>query len=650
MELPKKLKLNETQSDEDLSSASDRSEVKGSPEVRSAGKLSKPLKITLGILGFFLVLFALATTSAFALKSPLQKVMVSGEKLSTDFQNKDLTSAKDSLEVLKTDIESLNKKYKIIAWTKIIPFLGNYTKDGQTALNASGSLVKAVDLTIKALEPYSDLLGFKSNAEQQLEKKEDESIENRIIFMAETLDKISPELEGITKELELVGQQLASINPKRYPKKLAGKEIRAKIVSVQTALNESVQLFSQAKPLIKLLPTLLGNPDAKTYLLLFQNDAELRATGGFMTAYAYLTMSQGKVEPGTSYDIYHLDDRYHARLPAPDPIKKYLKESTWNLRNMNLSPDFKLSMNQFMEAYRDVPGTRHIDGIIAIDTSVPVRFLDIIGPIGVGGWGNFSSEIDPRCDCPQVVYVLEEIADRPTYAINTQRKAVLGPLMHSLMANAMGSPKHMWPELLNSLLASIQEKRLLFYFLDETSQKIAEDFNSAGRIKDFSGDYLHINDSNFGGAKTDMFITRSVEQEIETEGDKITKTVSISYNNPHKGSNCNLEAGQLCLNGTYRDWVRVYVPLGSKLINVIGSEDEAETGEELGKTYFSAFFTMRPESQSKLVFKYELPNLNTDAYQLMIQKQPGLSTVKHHIIYNGLEQEIDLSTDTTLSL
>ena len=608
------------------------------------------LRVVLVLLGFTLAGGVFGAAAGLILKAPVKAVLKSATNLTTDFQNKDLVAAKKTLEILQADIETLNNKYKVVGWTKIIPFVGNYTKDGQSAITASKSLIKATSLTINALEPYADLLGFKSDLESELEKKENESIENRIIFMAETLDKISPELEDITKELSKAGQEISSINPKRYPKQIAGKEVRAKLVSVQTALNESVQLFSQAKPLIKLLPTLLGNPDAKTYLLLFQNDAELRATGGFLTAYAYLDMAQGKLKPGNSYDIYNLDARWYSNLEAPDPIKKYLKESVWNLRNMNLSPDFKVSMDQFMSAYRDIPGSRQIDGIIAIDTSVPVKLLDIIGPIGVGGWGNFSSEIDPRCDCPQVVYALEEIADRPTYAIKSGRKAVLGPLMHSLMANAMGSPKHLWPELLNSLLTSIQEKHLLFYFLDENTQKIAEDFNSAGRIKDFEGDYLHVNDSNFGGAKTDMFLERSVEQEIELDGEKIIKTVTLNYDNPHQGSNCNLEAGQLCLNGTYRDWVRIYVPKGSKLIKVIGSEDEPEIGEELGKTYFSAFFTMRPQSSSKLVFKYQLPDLPTDTYQLFIQKQPGKPTVKHTIIYRGLEQELDLSADTVLSL
>ena len=649
MDLPKKTTINEASTPEEKQQPPVEEKVSNSDTSKKKYlKIAK--KVGLGLLIFVLVGGLFGALAGFTLRSPVKATLESVNNLMTDFQNKDLVSAKSSLEVVKADIKVLDSKYKLVGWTKIIPFLGGYTKDGQSVITASDSLVKAIDLTIIALEPYSDLLGFKSDSEQQLDKTGDESIENRIIFMAETLDKISPELEGITQELSKVGEEILSINPKRYPKKLAGKEVRSKIVSVQPALGESVQLFSQAKPLIKLLPTLLGNPDAKTYLLLFQNDAEIRATGGFLTAYAYLDMAQGKLKPGNSYDIYNLDARWASNLKAPDPIKKYLKESSWNLRNINMSPDFKVSMDQFLEIYRDIPGTRQIDGIIAIDTSVPVGFLDIIGPIGVGGWGNFSSEIDPRCDCPQVVYALEEIADRPTYEIRLDRKAVLGPLMHSLMANAMGSPKHMWPELLNSLLTSIQEKHLLFYFLDEDSQKIAEDFNSAGRIKEFTGDYLHINDSNFGGAKTDMFLEREVEQEIEMDGDKIIKTVTLSYSNPHKGSNCNLEAGQLCLNGTYKDWVRIYVPQGSELISVVGSEDEAETGEELGKTYFSAFFTMRPESSSKLVFKYQLPSLNTDAYQLLIQKQPGKPTIKHNIIYNGIQQEIDLSTDTTLSL
>ena len=307
-------------------------------------------------------------------------------------------------------------------------------------------------------------------------------------------------------------------------------------------------------------------------------------------------------------------------------------------------------MDTFYKYYRDIPGLPRPDGIIAIDTQFPVEILKVIGSIGVGGWGNFGPQIDPRCDCPQVVYALEEIADKPGSTVRVGRKAVLGPLMHSMLANAMGSPKHTWPKLLNVALTSIKEKHLMFYFIEDKTQKIAEDFNASGRIKDYAGDYLHINDANLGGAKTDMFLTREVEQEITSENGKVTKTVSISYNNPRKGDNCNLEAGKLCLNGTYRDYIRLLVPKGSTLISVVGSEVKEQVSEDLNKTVFEAFFTMRPQSQSKIVFKYELPQMDLSTYKLLIQKQPGTNTIKHNILFNGNQTTVLLNEDKEVIL
>ncbi|KKR43051.1 MAG: hypothetical protein UT79_C0010G0006 [Candidatus Moranbacteria bacterium GW2011_GWC2_40_12] len=547
-------------------------------------------------------------------------------------------------------MDDLDAKYQKVNWTQAIPFLGNYTKDGQRGINAGKSLAKSIDTLIVSVTPYADLLGFQTGQATPSGQPKPQSIEDRIVFMAQTLDKISPDLEKVELDITNAQKELDQIDPNRYPQTLAGKNIRSKIIEVRSAINESAQLLSQAKPLIKLFPDLLGNPNAKTYMVLFQNDAELRPTGGFMTAYAFLRVTKGKIEPLSSFDIYDLDARFNKKVPAHEAIKKYLNETYLNLRNSNMSPDYKVSMDLFYKYYRDIPGFPKPDGIIAIDTRFPVEILKVIGPIGVGGWGNFGPQNDPACDCPQVVYALEQIADRPIAGYRTGRKAVLGPLMHSMMANAMGSPKHLWPKLVNVVLDSIKQKHLLFYFLEDKTQKVAEDFNAAGRIRPYAYDYLHINDANLGGAKSDMYITRQVEQEIETGNGTVTKTVSISYHNPRKGSNCNLEAGQLCLNGVYRDYVRLLVPKGSKLLSVVGSEVKEQVSEDLDKTVFEAFFTMRPESQSKIVFKYELPPLDLSTYKLLIQKQPGLPIVKHTITLNGNQIEVDVNEDKELIL
>ncbi len=600
------------------------------------------LMLVFGVYGFF---------TAKSLMPSINALQETGSKLSTAFQGQDLATAKTEVTTLSAQLTELDAKYQKVGWTKIIPVVGNYTKDGQHALNAGKYLIGSLDQLIISVSPYADLLGFKTaEATPAGELPKAQGIEDRIVYMAQTLDLISPDLDKIGEGMAKAQEELDQIKDTRYPVKIAGKEVRSKITTIKTTVSESAQLLTQAKPLIKLLPDLLGNPNPKTYMILFQNDAELRPTGGFMTAYAFMKVTKGKIELLSSYDIYDLDARFNKNVPAPDAIKKYLNESYLNLRNSNMSPDFKVSMDLFTKYYNDIPNMIHPDGIIAMDTQLPVEILKVIGPIGVGGWGNFSAEIDPRCDCPQVVYALENIADRPTNKIVTGRKAVLGPLMHSMMANAMGSPKHLWPKLLNVALESIQQKHLMFYFFDPVTQTVAEDFNAAGRIVPSEFDYLSVNDANLGGAKTDMFITREVSQEIEMSNGVVTKTVSLSYNNPYKGSNCNLEAGQLCLNGTYRDFVRLLVPKGSQLISVVGSEVKETVVEDLDKTIFEAFFTMRPQSQSKIVFKYTLPALDLSTYRILIQKQPGTPAIKHTIIYNGHETVVELDADKELVL
>ncbi|EKD53500.1 MAG: Secreted protein, partial [uncultured bacterium] len=345
-----------------------------------------------GIYGYF-------TSKSFV--PNIQALQEAGTKLSTAFQSQDLIAAKLQAENLSKLMGELDTKYQKVGWTSFIPFLGAYQKDGQHGINAGKYLIKSVETLIASVEPYADLLGFKTDIATPSGQPKAQSIEDRIVFMAQTLDKISPDLEKVEADMAAAQKELDQIDPARYPESISGKNIRSKIVEVKTTVAESSQLLSQAKPLIKLLPDLLGNPNSKTYMVLFQNDAELRPTGGFMTAYAFLRVTKGKIEPLSSFDIYDLDARFNKKVPAPEAVKKYLNETYLNLRNSNMSPDYKVSMDLFYKYYRDIPGFPKPDGIIAIDTRFPVEILKVIGPIGVGGWGNFSSENDPACDCPQ---------------------------------------------------------------------------------------------------------------------------------------------------------------------------------------------------------------------------------------------------------
>ena len=569
-------------------------------------------------------------------------------------QSQDLNKAVEKVASTKKEFEKLNGQYQKMVWLKAIPLAGGYYRDGQRIFAGGRYLLESADLVVESLKPYADLLGLEGDSQKKEEKEM--TTEERLVLVLDTLDKIQPNLDKIGEKLDLAQGEIDKINPNRYPQSLFGKKIRENVISLISIIDGTAQTVKEAKPIISYLKPILGVPDQKNYLLIFQNDAELRPTGGFLTAYATLSVQNGKFSASNSHDIYTLDDRFGNRLKAPDPILNYHKNVfNWHLRDMNLSPDFKVSMDTFLANYEKVEGTGKFDGVIAVDTKVLVDLLKVLGPIGVSGFGNFSAENDKRCDCPQVFYELERYADQPVTGLKQDRKGIIGPLMHSILLNAMGSPRKQWPLFMNVVFNNIAEKHLLLYFFDENIQKTMEALNASGRIKEYDGDYLHVNDCNFAGAKSNMFIRESFDQQIEVASDgTITKTLTIDYKNPAPPSNCNLEAGELCLNGLYRDWVRVYTPKGSELIEVKGSEVQAKTYEDLDKTVFEAFYgdqsPLRPEGKAQLIFKYKLPFKydKSQPYKILIQKQPGTYGYENTIEFNGKKETFELKSDKEL--
>ena len=627
-------------------------------EEKSAPRKRKTLLIFAVVLAFILVIAAWMTWAGLGTVKALKEVAFHSSQVGSAIEARDLAKAKAELDSTRESFGSARQKYNLLAPFKYIPFFGSYFKDVEHAFNAGSSGLEAGDLAILALEPYADVLGFSGNQE----KLEFQSAEERIIFLANTVEKLAPQMDEIGAKLKYIDNELSLVNELRYPKSLFGKEVRPKIITLKKTVNSASESIGAFQPFIKLLPTLLGNPEPKRYLILFQNDGELRPTGGFLTAYATMNVLKGKIEPGVSEDIYTLDNSFNSKVPAPDPIKKYLPlVYNWYLRDMNLSPDFKTSMDTFTEYYKKTPVAPEVDAIIAIDTHVPVRLLEVLGPIGVPGYGGkFSAEPDPRCDntCPQVIYELENIITRPTYEIREGRKSILGPLMNSMFANMMGSPKAKWAEFFAIFTDSIREKHLLMYFYDQGSQEAVEALGAAGRINSYSGDYLHINDTNFAGAKSNLFVEQEVAQEIQVEEDgSINKKITLTYKNPSPPSNCNLEAGQLCLNGILRDWIRVYVPQGSTLNAGRGFEVDMTSTSDLGHTVFEGFFTLAPQSVKKLEIEYKVPaglavkSGNDWELPLLIQKQPGTKLIPHTITFNnGKPKVYEINSDSELNL
>lgn len=647
--------------------------------------------VAIGLLLLFIFVGAVgayAYTVGMQLKDQGQAAEFHARTALDQFKAQNLPATEIALADLKQSVTDIETTYQRLAFARMIPFANNYYADGANGLTAAQSGVDAGIKAVEAITPYADVLGFV--AEDEEEDPADATAENRVKLLLETLTIIMPTLDEINEDLTIASEALNKINPNRYPETFRDIEVRAQIVEARETLANTQTLLEDYRPIIEHLPAIAGtnirstqseaesadldadtNSDEeptqteggrKKYLVLFQNDNELRPTGGFLTAYSVIFVEDGVVTPEKSDDIYELDQRFNERIPIPEALGRYLTtERYFNLRDMNISPDFRTSMDLFFENYQLIRGEPdNIDGIITVDTHVLTRLLETVGPVEVPGYGTFSAENDPRCDCPQIIYALSEIITRPTPYLREDRKGILAPLMQALLTKVYQSPRTFMADLFEIGLESIEGRHVQTYFLNEEHQLAAERINAAGQLKSQTpdGDFIAIVNANLGGAKSNLFVTYSVEQTIDGPVDgRITKNVEITYRNPRRADNCNLEAGLLCLNSTLRDWTRIYLPEGSELISAQGfTADPQEYVETYGDTNFEVvdgFFILEPMGLARLRLEYTVPYdaaANNDEYALTIWKQGGTDPIEHIIDVNGGQELVTAGGDTVVRM
>ena len=605
---------------------------------------------TLSILSIVLIAISIVAVILFFL------VFVPGRKILAQIENikksipviqqavsdKDLDKIKETLITINNQTKSLENSYKKLAYTKNLPIIGKYYKDGQQILIIAKEGIDTADILVKAIEPYKDFLGVKGSSTSN-----EKTTEDRISFLTESIEGLIPYLDQIEKKIIIMQTAIDQIDPNRYPEEFKGYKIKSNIIKAQESITEVHKLVKNGQPIFSKISWLLGKDSPRKYLMIFQNDGELRPSGGFWTAYSTIIVKNGKVTPGTASNIYDLDDKIASKIPAPRLIKDYhIGVPYLNLRDSNLSPDFPTDAQIFLDQYNKAVGKKDtFDAVIAIDTSILVDMVKILGKLDTRV-GTFTAEPDKRCyGCPSIIYEMSWISGRPRNYIEKNRKDFMNPLMSALLANVMGSEKTKMAPLIEAFFKNVNQKHLLVYFPDAEMQEIGNLANITGKIINVENniDYFHLNDTNFASAKSNFFITQKIKHEITIENNVAEHKISITYTNPNPASNCNLEKGDLCLNAArYRDLFRFYVPTGSQLIKMTGSEVNPVLYEELGKQVFEGFYgnkyALNAQSNIKTSIQYTSGVKIDSTYTLLLQKQPGTKPVEYELIINGQEQ------------
>ena len=587
---------------------------------------------------------ALIVPSIFAFLG-LKTTSSHAKKLVAAYKSQQFDSLKAEVAATRNGLQTTNISLGFLFWLRLFPFLGGYYSDAKGLINAGVEELTALDKILSNLESSKEELRFDGHPKSGPE---------RVTQAVNILNKSLPFLDKVQSNLVKAGDSVKNIDTNKYPEKIGGKTVRKNVEVAKNFILGASVAIKEGKQALTAAPELLGVGKPKNYFLLFQNDKEIRPTGGFMTAFATLSIDNGQVKSTTSDDIYRLDEKLLnvcltkiCPLTPPDPIIRYLPEvsgkprSAWSMRDSNISPDVPTAAKEFERMYQMLGEGLPFDGIIYIDSQVVEELIEVTGPIDVFGT-TYSAAIDKRCNCPNVIFELESYAEIAAKG-EKDRKAILGVLMQQILARSVGADVEKLPQLVETVARLANHKHIMFNMHDDNTQKALAALNWTGEIKAFDGDYLHINDSNFAGGKSNLYVVQKVTQEINIQKDgTVKKKITVEYKNDQPFG--------IWLNGINRDYVRFYVPKGSTLVNSKGSEDKVTTIEDLDKTVFEAFVQVRPQNTRKLEIEFTEPYQPKGQYKILIQKQPGAKDFRYIIKVNGstkadfkLEQDKELT-------
>ncbi len=465
------------------------------------------------------------------------------------------------------------------------------------------------------------------------------------------------EFVSIVSQAVKVVDTLETIDPKTVPSNL-----RERFTTWQRLLNGLVGSGDTLDNLTKVLLALLAPEQPREYLVVFQNNDELRPTGGFPGTFLLVKFEQGtfKILDAPGNGPFALSDEVANKNLPPQPILSIVP--FWTFHDANWYLDVPTSAKTMLDFYAQDRGFTP-DGVIFLTPGLMEDLLRITGPVRPDKYTvDITAENFVAATEQQVQFGYDKALNNPK-----QFLIDLVPLMLTKLSQTGG------PDALRALALTLKRANqgdILMYSGQTEMQKTISALGWDGVLLPLNGDYLAVVDTNLGGGKTDRKLDEQVRTVVKLDNGILCHEVTITRTNHNVVNDTTIPT-------TNRSFVRVYAPPDAQFIGVTGTtvpdekfffapastakisadlvRNEGQTlydningiriTNESGRKVFGAWSRVEPGQSQTLVFSYTTPAPTSGAWHLDWQHQPGAPLRTWQVVFQVPNPKKVSSTD-----
>ena len=551
------------------------------------------------------------------------------------------------VHALRLEIDSFEADVSPFLWLTAysgwIPRYGGDISQAGHVVSLAQNLVTAADEGLTAVSP-------------SIKTTLDNNKSLDVIEMMMQLQDASPQL--LNAQLALASAQTARDNIDLEKLSPDIKEV------ITTKIDRIFQSIPGAFPMkdaltmVRAAPKLLGvgSFGPQTYLILIQNEDELRPTGGFITAGGSAIIMNGNLI-NLKFENSGLLDDFSKPYPAPPwQFTEFMNIDKLVFRDANWYTDFPRSalLAEYLYSYTRAASS---DGIIAIDYHSVEELLKVLGPLTV-------EKVDYPITSDNVVeYMRTSKEPAPAGFIGEwDYKQYFGRIAKPLLEKILQARGQTWTKLLPVLLQLLNEKHIILQFDEPDAAALIHRRNWDGAVViPENSDFQMVVDTNMGYNKSNAFMELSAVYSVNLEN--LSKPKGLlrvrQINHSQLEIKCEPDSTRRFtppekipqsfypMDECHWGYLRVYLPKGTRLLRstpqaipdtaaILGEAIPARTddlGDEDIKNaqVYGAMVITPTKSSSRIEFEYSLPdsvltfdkNIKTWTYNLKLQKQPG---------------------------
>ncbi len=437
-----------------------------------------------------------------------------------------------------------------------------------------------------------------------------------------TVMTLAGKTEDAYKKLSLIQAKIQNLEED------GDEETNKQLISFNDQIQDKRKVLAVSQQFEQMVPFLLGQGGRKTYLIVLQNNLELRATGGVIQAAALITFDNGVITNTQSLSVTDIDQKFPGQISPPADLQSVLGQKKWSMRDANWSANFPSAAQQ-MSGFVEKSLGKKVDGVIGMNLRSLQELIKATGPVSLPEY----QEVVTDKNLMEKVEFHSELAVVPS-----ANPDYLTVLLNKELSQLTQLPVEKTGALTDALYSSLKSDQLLIYSNDVGVASTLDSVGWSGAVltpncpaqftednENCVVDSIFEVDSNVGINRANFFVNRSVQHQVQVSPTKVSHLRLISYQNTAQSNSWPA--------GAYKNYVRFYLP--PEAMNITAAlNNEAIAASQImqfteGNKKVVGFLVEIPIQQKMVVkFQYDVPLTQKTpfAYTFFDQKQSGTAS------------------------